>query len=219
MTARRPLPDTASVAHPVSGARLSAPAAERNAPAITQALQDIAPPSGKALEIASGTGQHVVGFARAMPGLIWQPTEIDAARRTSIDAYAQDAALPNLRAAIALDATETGWGARHGGQDLIVLINLLHLISAPEAQTVIGQAARALAPRGRFALYGPFLREGKATSEGDARFHASLCAQDPDIGYKDLAEVTEWLAAAGLDPFETLEMPANNILLVVERRA
>ena len=219
MTARRPLPETASVAHPVSGARLSAPAAERNASAITQALQDIAPPSGCALEIASGTGQHAVGFARALPGLIWQPTEIDAARRASIDAYAQDAALPNLRAAIALDATETGWGARHGDQDLIVLINLLHLISAPEAQTVIRETARALAPSGRFALYGPFLREGKATSEGDARFHTSLCAQDPEIGYKDLAEVAEWLAGAGLDPLKPLEMPANNILLVSERPA
>lgn len=219
MTARRPLPATASVAHPLSGARLSAPAAERNAAAITQGLQDIAPPSGRALEIASGTGQHVVTFARALPGLIWQPTEIDPERRASIDAYAQDSELPNLRAAIALDATETGWGARHGDQDLIVLINLLHLISAPEAQTVIRETARALAPKGRFALYGPFLRDGKATSEGDARFHTSLCAQDPEIGYKDLAEVAEWLAGAGLDPLKPLEMPANNILLVSERPA
>ncbi|MDT8326413.1 MAG: DUF938 domain-containing protein [Roseovarius sp.] len=219
MSKRRPLPATASVAHALSGARLCAPAAERNAPAITQALQDIAPPVGRALEIASGTGQHVVAFARALPGLIWQPTEIDPARRASIDAYARDAALPNLRAALALDATETDWGARHGDQDLIVLINLLHLISAPEAQTVIRQAARALAPKGRLTLYGPFLRAGKATSEGDARFHASLCAQDPEIGYKDLAEVTEWLTRAGLDPVKTLEMPANNILLVTERSA
>ena len=219
MTTRRPLPTNASVAHPVRGACLSAPAAERNAPAITQALQDIAPPSGHALEIASGTGQHVVAFARALPGLIWQPTEIDAARRASIDAYAQDAALPNLRAALALDATETGWAARHGNQHLIVLINLLHLISAPEAQTVIRETARALAPSGRFALYGPFLREGKATSEGDARFDASLRAQDPEIGYKDLGEVIDWLTGAGLGPLKPLEMPANNILLVTERPA
>jgi SAM-dependent methyltransferase len=219
MTPRRPLPETASVAHPVSGARLSAPAAERNASAITQALQDIAPPSGRALEIASGTGQHVIAFARALPGLIWQPSEIDAARRASIDAYAGDAALSNLRPAIALDATAKGWGVTHGDQNLIVLINLLHLISAPEAQTLIRETAHALAPSGRFALYGPFLREGKATSEGDARFDASLRAQDPEIGYKDLAEVTKWFCAAGLDPVKTLEMPANNILLVTERPA
>lgn len=219
MTARRPLPETASVAHQVTGARLSAPSAERNAPVITQALQGIAPSSGRALEIASGTGQHVLHFAAALPGLIWQPSEIDPARRASIDAYAGDAALPNLRAAIALDATADGWGARHGGQDLIVLINLLHLISAPEAQTLIKQAALALAPNGRFVIYGPFLRDGAATSEGDARFHASLCAQDPEIGYKDLADVMGWLQAAGLDPVKTLEMPANNLMLVAERRA
>lgn len=219
MTTRRPLPDTASVAHLVTGARLSAPSAERNASAITQALQDIAPRSGRALEIASGTGQHVVHFAAALPGLIWQPSEIDPARRASIDAHAGDAALPNLRAAIALDATADGWGARHGDQDLIVLINLLHLISTPEARTLIKEAALALASTGRFAIYGPFLRDGVATSEGDARFHASLCAQDPEIGYKDLAEVMDWLQAAGLDPITPQEMPANNLMLVAERHA
>ncbi len=219
MTDRRPLPETASVAHPATGARLSAPSAERNAPAIAEALQGIAPQSGRALEIASGTGQHVVQFATALPGLIWQPSEIDAARRASIDAYAADAALSNLRPVIALDATAEGWGATHGSQNLIVLINLLHLISAPEARTLISQAAIALAPDGRFAIYGPFLREGAATSEGDARFHASLRAQDPAIGYKDLAEVMVWLRMAGLDLVETLHLPANNIMLIAGRPA
>ena len=218
MTARS-LPPTASVAHAAEGAKLHAPSATRNARAITQVLTAIAPPEGRALEIASGTGQHVVTFARALPGLIWQPTEIDAARRASIDAYAAEAALPNLRPALALDATAPGWGARHAGQSLIVLINLLHLISTPEAQTLIGETALALTPGGRFALYGPFLRDGQATSDGDARFHASLIAQDPAIGYKDVADVTGWLRDAGLTLAEIIDMPANNLILIAERSA
>lgn len=216
MTARS-LPPTASIAHETEGAKLHAPSAERNAPAIAQALATIAPPTGQALELASGTGQHVVAFARALPGLVWQPTEIDAARRASIDAHAAGAALPNLRPVLALDATAPGWGATHAGQSLIVLINLLHLISRPEARTLIGEVAEALAPGGRFALYGPFLRDGHATSEGDARFHASLIAQDPEIGYKDLAEVQGWLTKAGLALIETREMPANNLILITQR--
>ena len=217
MTTRRTLPPTASVAHAGEGAKLHAPSAERNAAAIAAALCEIAPETGRALEIASGTGQHVVAFAAAMPGLIWQPTEIDAARRASIDAYAAEAGLPNLRAAMALDATEAGWGKAQSGQALIVLINLLHLISAPEARQIIGEAAQALAPGGSFAVYGPFLRDGQATSEGDARFHASLTAQDPAIGYKDLSEVEGWLRAAGLTLHPVRQMPANNLFLLAER--
>ncbi|PKQ12730.1 MAG: methyltransferase [Alphaproteobacteria bacterium HGW-Alphaproteobacteria-1] len=217
MPRRLNLPDTASIAEGVAGGKLFAPSAARNADAITRALDAVAPATGPALELASGTGQHVVGFARALPRLVWQPSEIDPVRRASIDAHVAEAALPNLRAAIALDATAPGWGAAHGGQALIVLVNLLHLISTPEAQTLITETAAALGPGGRFALYGPFLRDGAATSEGDARFHASLVAQDPEIGYKDMADVTGWLRAAGLTPQAPRDMPANNLLLVAAR--
>ena len=216
---RRSLPPNASVAHAGDDARMHAPAATRNADAITDALCGIAPDTGRALELASGTGQHAVAFARAMPGLDWQPTEIDADRRASIDAHAADACLPNLRAAIPLDATGAGWGARHSGQALIVLVNLLHLISEAEARTLIAEAARALVPGGVFAIYGPFLRAGRATSDGDARFHASLVAQDPDLGYKDVAVVTGWLQTQGLRLIRTVEMPANNLFLAAQRPA
>ncbi|WP_297770078.1 DUF938 domain-containing protein [uncultured Roseovarius sp.] len=215
---RRSLPPTASIAHPGDGAKLHAPSAERNCEAIAAALADIAPSDGRALEIASGTGQHAVAFATVTPGLIWQPTEIDPARRASIDAYAAEADLPNLRPSMALDATEAGWSVQQSGQALIVLINLLHLISTPEARRIVTEAAQALARGGRFAIYGPFLRDGQATSEGDARFHASLMAQDPAIGYKDLAEVEGWLVAEGLTVNSPREMPANNLFLVAEHR-
>ncbi|MBE0452795.1 MAG: DUF938 domain-containing protein [Roseovarius sp.] len=217
MPRRLNLPDTASIAEGAAGGKLFAPSAARNADAITETLCAIVPVTGQALELASGTGQHVVAFARAMPGLVWQPSEIDPARLASIDAYCADAALPNLHPALALDATAPGWGAAHRGQALVVVVNLLHLISAPEAQTLINETAGALAPGGHFTLYGPFLREGRATSEGDARFHASLVAQDPEIGYKDVAQVTGWLDAAGLTPQAPRAMPANNLLLVAGR--
>ena len=93
----------------------------------------------------------------------------------------------------------------------------MHLISTPEARTLITEAAQALAPRGRFVLYGPFLRDGEATSDGDARFDASLRAQDPEIGYKDDFEVIDWLHEAGLDLIDVVEMPANNLGIVAHR--
>ncbi len=218
MANRRELPENASVAHDLEGARLHAPAAERNARAIREILCQHAAPTGKALEIASGTGQHVVEFAAHLPGLIWQPSEIEADRRRSINAWAAKAGLPNLHLALALDATMPGWSARHTGYDVIMLINLTHLISAPEVQTLFSEAARALKPGGRFFLYGPFLRDGVATSEGDRTFDASLRMKDPEIGYKDVGEIDNWLDDAGLEGLVRVDMPANNLMFIRECR-
>ncbi len=210
----RNLPDSASVALPADGVRLHAPSAERNGPAIARVLLQHAPKTGRALEIASGTGQHVAQFARALPGLIWQPTEIDAGRRQSIDAYS--AGCPPIRPALHLDATQEGWSDAHGGQDVIIMVNLVHLISHDEARIAVSEASRALAPGGLFFLYGPFLRKGQTSSEGDAQFHASLRAADPDIGYKDVAEIRQWLEESGLQINAIIDMPANNLIVIGE---
>jgi hypothetical protein len=180
-------------------------------------LASLAPAKGPALELASGTGQHIVGFARRMPGLAWRPSEVDPIRAASITAYVKDAALDNLHPPLAVDATAPGWGARHSEQALIVVVNLLHLISTGEAEVLISEAAAALASNGRVAIYGPFLRDGATTSEGDARFDASLRKQDPEIGYKDVLAVSNVMLEAGLSPPRVLEMPANNLMLVAER--
>jgi len=217
MPRRLTLPDSASTATPGEDGRLYAPSSERNAAPILTLLKHHGPTEGCALELAAGTGQHAAHFAAALPGLIWQPTEIDATRRASIDAWAKTVEAPNLRPAIELDATAPGWAAQHAGQDLILLVNLLHLISTPEAQTLISEAAQALAPGGRLILYGPFLRDGEATSDGDASFHASLTAQDPEIGYKDDFDVIDWLHAAWLELVDVVEMPANNLALIAKR--
>ncbi|MCB1342650.1 MAG: DUF938 domain-containing protein [Pseudooceanicola sp.] len=211
----RQLPPTASVAKPDGTGRLFAPAAERNAQAIGDLLAEVAPPQGRALELASGTGQHVAAFARRFPGLNWQPTEPDAGRRASIDTYTQG--LTNVTPAIPLDACAPGWSTGHVGQNLILLVNLLHLISTPEAETLIAETAKALAPGGTFVLYGPFKRGGALTSPGDESFHASLQASDPAIGYKDDFDTIDLLQSAGLEMALVMEMPANNLALVARK--
>ncbi|MFC4667725.1 DUF938 domain-containing protein [Seohaeicola nanhaiensis] len=211
----RRLPPTASVAEPAGDGRLFAPAAERNAQAIADLLAEVAPATGRALELASGTGQHVAVFAERFPGLRWQPTEIAPERRASIDAYA--GGLANVAPAVALDACAPGWGAHWGGQDLVVLVNLLHLMSEPEAAVVLGEAAQALAPGGVFVIYGPFKRGGNLTSPGDEAFHASLVESDPAIGYKDDFDTMDLLQGAGLEMAQVVEMPANNLALVARK--
>jgi len=212
-------PPNASIADTLSGGRLSAPSALRNQDAITALLTEHAPATGNALEIASGTGQHIVAHAAAMPGLTWQPTDIEPERLISIDAWAREANLPNLRPAQHLDASAPGWPQTLPAQDLIVLVNLLHLIDTPSVRTTLSQAALALAPSGCLVLYGPFLRDGRTTSQGDANFHASLTASDPGIGYKNDADIAVWLDQAGLTLSLTQEMPANNLAFVAHKPA
>ncbi len=208
------LPPSASVAHAGEGVKLHAPAAARNAAALTELLLGHAPTTGTALEIASGTGQHVTAFASALPDLHWTPSEIDAARRASIDAHVAEAGLDNVAPAALLDATAPGWGASQRSKDLIVLINLLHLIPMRAVATIIHESALALAPRGTLILYGPFKRGGTLTSDGDLRFDAELRAADPAIGYKDDLDIANLLSDAALSPIDAIEMPANNLAFI-----
>lgn len=210
------LPLSASVTTPVEGAKLSAPSALRNLPAILELLQTHAPERGRALEIASGTGQHVTALARAMPAIKWYPTEHADERIASIDGYAADAQLTNLHPAQHLDAANTGWAATHVPYDLVYLGNLLHLISVEAAQAVLTEAARALAPRGTAIFYGPFRRNGALTSDGDSAFDALLRAADPAIGYKDDAWVEQVLTGCGLT-VTVIPMPANNLAFIAKQ--
>ncbi|OUS38914.1 methyltransferase [Rhodobacterales bacterium 56_14_T64] len=214
----RSVPGMASVATPVD-CKLYAPSAARNLQALGDLLAQLAPEQGHALEIASGTGQHIVGYATRLPGLTWQPTEVDEVRRASIDAYVSEAGLSNILAAQELDATAPGWGTQHHGQDMIILSNLLHLISEGEAKTLISEAAAALSPGGQLVIYGPFMRGDELTSEGDATFHASLRAHDPETGYKDDFDTMDWLQEAGLEMVDVIEMPANNLALISKKSA
>ncbi|MGI3185478.1 DUF938 domain-containing protein [Nioella aestuarii] len=209
MTRRLNLPEA-----PGSGGdrRMFAPSARRNMAPILEVLRAHAPTKGRALEIAAGTGEHAVAFSRAFPGLDWQPTDVDPDRLASIEAWRRAEGPDNMRAPIELNAVTPNWHETHGPADMILLVNLLHLISEAEARAVLAGITQALAPGGKAFLYGPFLRNGEATSEGDAAFHASLQAQDSAIGYKDIAWVSDRLAPMQT---ETTPMPSNNLMVIV----
>jgi SAM-dependent methyltransferase len=211
------LPDSTRAPQPGDDGRLFAPSAARNAAPILTALHAMIPAHGRALEIASGTGEHIVRFGAEFPDMSWQPSDIDAARLTSIDAWAADAAQSNIRPALRLNATAPGWSVSHNAYDLIIVSNLLHLISWPETQVLLDETALALAPGGICLIYGPFLRGAKFASDGDARFHASLIAQDPDIGYKSHQSVQDFQRDRTLHVLSELAMPANNLILAAHK--
>lgn len=192
------------------GRRLPA-SAQRNAAPILQVLQgfDL---RGSLLEIASGSGLHA-GYMAPQLQVDWQPSDVDPGNMASIRAWVQGVA--RVRPPLVLDATQPGWHRQMPPQDAVLLVNLLHLIPEASAAILLAEVAACLAPQGRAFLYGPFLRDGLATSEGDAAFDASLRAQDPAIGYKDLAWVLEQLAEAGLQT-EVRAMPANNLMLIAQ---
>ncbi len=146
----RVLPATASIANAEADGRLVAPSASNNVGPSCKVLRDVAPRNGRALEIASGTGQHCIAFANTCPNLTWVPTDIDSDRLASIGIYVSEAQLPNLTLPVRLDATKEGWSETTGKLDLIVLANLTHLISEDEVTTLIAETAKALAPNGVF---------------------------------------------------------------------
>ncbi|MFK7791883.1 MAG: DUF938 domain-containing protein [Devosiaceae bacterium] len=190
--------------------RLYAPAAARNAAPLLEALKPYFPSSGCALEVASGTGEHVVNFAKASPGLLWQPTDIQQERLESIRAWAAFSALPNIAPPLAYDAVAKQWGGPP--MNLVFLSNLTHLISTPDTTRLLSHLAGALAPGGVLAIYGPFLRGSTFVSDGDESFDASIRAERPQAGYKDIGWVENQLTELKLAPLETLHMPANNLM-------
>ncbi len=217
MPLRLGIPANVSYVERMEDGRLYAAAAERNAEAISQVIARYAPQHGIALEIASGTGQHVARFARVRPNMIWQPTDADRERLPSIDSWVSASGVMNVLNADFLDAANPGWHAKFGGNSLVLIVNLLHMISASEAETLISEAALSLVEGGRIIIYGPFLRDNRATSTGDWTFDATLRSSDPEIGYKDDGQVINWLRDKGLKTEHHVDMPANNLCFVATR--
>ena len=217
MALRKNIPSTASVVQEKSGGCLHSPAAERNSTHIIELVCSYAPKSGNALEIASGTGQHIVDLAAAVPDLIWQPSDIDETRLNSIASRSLTKQLPNLLPPIRLDVTDKGWPVSCLNQDFILLVNLLHLVSEVEVKAIISGISQSLAEGGRCVIYGPFMRNGVLSSTGDRTFHQSLIEADSDIGYKDDAWVLNLFRQHKLEVIKTLDMPANNLAFVAEK--
>ena len=217
MVIRSPAPN-ASIANEVgSEGKLHAASAERNAVDLSTAIASIAPKTGEVLEIASGTGQHIVTFASVIPNLHWHPSEVDVIRRASIKAYIAESGLTNISAPVMLNATQKGWHTHVTPKKLIVVANLLHLISKLETEILIAEATKTLINGGILFLYGPFKRNGELTSDGDKSFDAELRAHDPETGYKDYTWINKTTQTAGLSSQKTISMPANNLALIFRR--
>lgn len=197
--------------------RLSAPAADRNKQPILDVLARVLPPRGLVLEIASGTGQHVVHFAAALPGLEWQPSDPEAEARRSIAGWTAGAGLANVRAPLALDVHDAPWPVAHA--DALVCINMIHIAPWSATAALFAGAASVLPPGAPLVLYGPFRRGGRHTAPSNAAFDASLRARNPEWGVRDLEETGAVGAAHSFALDEVVAMPANNLTAVFRLQA
>ncbi len=203
------------------GAARHSPAAERNRQPILEVLQQVLPAQGIALEIASGTGQHVAHFAAGLPGWTWQPSDAQADAFGSIRAWCSRAGVANVREPVLLDVLAPRWPAAGAtfaeAFDAIYCANMLHISPWATCAALMQGAARHLAPQGALVVYGPFLERAVPTSPGNQAFDASLRQQDPAWGIRMLDDVTQQAARAGLHLEQRFAMPAHNLLLVFRR--
>ncbi len=191
--------------------RHSAPA-ERNSRPILEVLERVLPDRGKVLEIASGTGQHVVAFAQALPGLVWQPSEIDPQLRSSVELRLAEANLSNVESPIDLDVTRMPWPI--GAVDAVVCINMIHIAPWRATDALFRGARDIQQDGGVLVTYGPYLRNGRHTAPSNEVFDASLRARNADWGLRDIDAVTAIARQHGFDFEELVAMPANNFTLV-----
>nr|WP_315463422.1 DUF938 domain-containing protein [uncultured Rhodoferax sp.] len=194
------------------------PSAERNKHPILERLQSLLPPSGRALEIASGTGQHVVWFARHLPQWTWQPTEVHRGALYNIEVRASEADLANVETAQQLDVCKEPWFAPdselRGPYGLVLCINMLHISPWASCGALMRGAAQHLTSNGVLVTYGPYFEAGVTPTPSNIEFDASLRAHDPSFGIRQLADIEAEAAKAGLQLQARHEMPANNLLLV-----
>jgi SAM-dependent methyltransferase len=192
-----------------------APATARNRQPILDVLRPRLPARGIVLEIASGSGEHVIHFAEALPDLVFQPSDPDAEARASIDDWVQTEGLGNVRAAMALDAARKSWPIERA--DAVLCCNMIHIAPWEAAAGLIAGAAGVLARGGTLYLYGPYRREGRHTAPSNEAFDRDLRQRNPAWGVRDLEAVAALAAAQGFGPPEIIDMPANNLSLVFKR--
>ena len=192
-----------------------APAALRNRDPIAAMLAQELPDTGTVLEVASGTGEHVVHFAAQFPHLRWQPSDPDATARVSITAWAVEADLPNLLPPIMLDCTVAKWPVTRA--DAILCINMVHISPVAATLGLIAGAARLLPTGAPLLVYGPFVEADVPTAPSNLAFHADLQRRDPRWGLRDIAWLDEVAGTHGLLRTRRVAMPANNLLLVYRR--
>jgi SAM-dependent methyltransferase len=176
--------------------------------------------SGDVLEAGSGTGQHVVHFARHAPDIIWWPSDLREAHLKSIAAWRAQAGLPNIRPPLRIDLSDPDWFSAGGGPGKLLAIlcaNVIHIAPWRVAEGLFAGAARHLRDDGRLFLYGPFKRDGKHTALSNAVFDTSLREHDAEWGVRDVGDLERLAGSVGLTLRESVPMPANNQILVFER--
>ena len=205
--------------------RLDAPAFHRNHQAIWTVLQQfLSGKSGDVVEAGSGTGQHVVDFARHTPEITWWPSDLNEQHLKSIAAWRAHAELPNIRPPLRIDLTDPMWcpqmqdGSGPGELLAVFCANVIHIAPWRVAEGLFAGAGRYLRADGRLFLYGPFKRDGKHTAVSNAVFDSSLREGNPEWGVRDIEALQEPAASAGLALVDIAEMPANNLILVFERK-
>jgi SAM-dependent methyltransferase len=193
------------------------PAAERNSEPILAQLRNILGERGSALEIASGTGQHAVFFAGALPQWSWQPTDFDADMLPVIAQRAARSRLSNVLPPRRLDVTASPWPFPTQHFDAIFCANMLHIAPWTACIGLMAGAARHLSPGGVLVTYGPYFEAEQPTAPSNLAFDESLRARDASWGIRQLDDVVAQAARNGLALAQRHAMPANNLLLVFTR--
>lgn len=203
------------IARPQGDARLQAPSAQRNRDAILAVLRDVLPAAGLVLEIASGSGEHALHFARALPSLVFQPSDPSPQARASIAAWIAESGSANIRQPLDLDAAGDAWPAL--APAAILCINMIHIAPWAAAEGLFRQAGAVLPGGALLYLYGPFRRPDRPLEPGNVAFDESLRRRNPEWGLRDLAEVTALAEVNGFAAPEVVEMPANNLSLIFRK--
>ena len=199
---------------------LSSPAAQRNRGPILEVLRRHLPETGAVLELASGSGEHLEHFAAALPGLVFQPSDPDAAARASIATRVKRGELENVLAPLDLDADAQDWripGEVSAHLAAILCINMIHISPWRATLGLLRNAAKALPFRGLLYLYGPFRRAGRHTSPSNDAFDHDLRSRNPDWGVRDIEHVIAAAASRQIELVEIVEMPASNLSAVLRR--
>lgn len=194
------------------------PACERNREPILEVLRTRFVDRHRVLEIGSGTGQHAVHFAAAMPWLTWQCAD-RAEHLPGIRQWLDEAALTNTPAPRALDVDDVPWQVADDGRnfDAAFSANTLHIMGWPQVQAFFAGLDRVLAPAASLVVYGPFNQSGAYTSDSNREFDGWLKARDPASGIRDFDAVDALARGIGLRLVDDVAMPANNRCLVWTR--
>ncbi len=196
----------------MSGKR-HAPAALANRDALLSALRPFLPGAGSVLELGSGTGEHAVFLARHLPHLAFQPSDPDEAARASIAAWSAQAGLPNLRPPLNLDLTLTTWWRQRA--EVILCVNVLHLLPATAAEALVAGAARVLPPGGALCVCGPFRQAGLVAPPRLEDLERRLRAAVPGLAVPSAEALERAGRLAGLAPAARVSMGEGDLLLAM----